>query len=99
MGKRLPPVMYRGYVSDLAAELNRCIDVVAGSLSVWQRLLLRLRGWVRIARVRVVTPEGISGVEELCLARCPRCGALYIDYPHGYDGYLVCPRCGYRVYR
>ena len=98
MGVTIPRV-YRGYVSDLVRELNRCLGAVTASLGLWQRLLLRVRGWVCVARVRVVTPEGTSGVEEICIARCPSCGSLYIDYPHGYDGYLVCPRCGYRVYR
>ena len=97
MGVTIPRV-YRGYVSDLVRELNRDPVSLAGSLSLLGRVSLRVLGYAEVARVRVVTPEGVEGEERIYLAKCPRCGALYADYPHGYTRYLVCPRCGYRVY-
>ena len=26
---------------------------------------------------------------------CPHCKTLVIDHPHGYQQYLLCPKCGH----
>mgnify|MGYP000306506440 CR=1 FL=1 len=88
--------VFRGYVSDYVRGLDP-VEVLR-SLSVFKRLLLRLLGYVTVEKILVVTPGGTRGVVPIYLAKCFSCGELYVDYPHGYDRYVYCPRCGARIY-
>ena len=85
-----------GYVSDYVRSLNPG-DVYA-RLGPFRKLLLRLLGVVRLERVYVKTPSGTEDMVSIYLARCPHCGNLYVDYPHGYSQFLECPRCSTRIY-
>ncbi|MBW1933125.1 MAG: hypothetical protein JRI56_08955 [Deltaproteobacteria bacterium] len=60
-------------------------------LTLRQRLALLIRGRALLSRER---RPGWSGSLPIYAFRCPRHG-VQADYPHGYDGSLKCPVCGY----
>ena len=37
--------------------------------------------------------EGWKGELPFYVVKCPRCKQLFLDYPHGYENYFVCPNC------
>lgn len=61
----------------------------APPLSLAQRLVLRIRGRVKIGWVR---GPGWSAWLPAYAHICRRHGVV-VDYEHGYEGLLVCPLC------
>jgi hypothetical protein len=59
------------------------------SLSIYKRLILNLVGQVYVEHR---TMSGWSGSLPFYAFRCPAHG-IVVDYPHGYDQRLDCPRC------
>ena len=92
----LPKKVFKGYISSYVRSLEP--GKVYRTLSPLKKLALRLFGYVRVEVVFVETPDGIKSEVPVYLARCSRCGRLYVDYPHGYKRYIVCPNCGAGVY-
>jgi len=81
----------KGYVSDYVASLDpisvyKCLPII-------KKILFRLLGLIEAEKVLVITPSGTKGVCEIYLAKCSRCGEIYVDYPHGYSKYIECPKC------
>jgi hypothetical protein len=58
-------------------------------LSIWKRLSLRIRGYAFIGNY--IRP-GWKGALPHYVVVCHKHG-LYVDYPHGFDGYFLCPKC------
>lgn len=58
-------------------------------LSLRQRLQVLVSG---SAFLRWEKPEGFSAAVPVYVVKCKRHG-LYLDYPHGYDGYFRCDDC------
>ena len=54
-----------------------------------QKLILSLTGIVRIGFRKY---PGWRGSLPFYLYKCQICGEYHIDYPHGYTGYLRCPK-------
>ena len=86
----------QGYISDYARSLNP-YEVYA-RLNPIKKLLLKILGVVKLETLYVKTPVGTEGTASIYLVKCPRCGQLYIDYPHGYTKYLECPKCETRIH-
>jgi len=53
------------------------------------RLYLRLAGYYPLITLKTSKWGPIT----FCLVRCPKCKRLFLDYPHGYKGYFICPFC------
>lgn len=64
------------------------VEVEPSRLPRLKRLVARLRP-VRVA----VDSEHFKAPTEIFLAYCRRHRVYFLDYPHGFDGYLNCPRC------
>ena len=60
------------------------------NLSLWQRLILKLRGYVYLFHAK---KKGWKGSLPFYLVKCKEHNLLFIDYPHGYRGYFNCPKC------
>lgn len=58
-------------------------------MSLWQRLKMRLSGYVYVGHR---TRPGWQGSLPFYAFRCPEHG-LVESYPHGYEQRLECPRC------
>ena len=77
--------------AEICREVNRvALPAVAGKarLPLRARFYLRVRGFYPIITLK--TPEW--GPIAFYLVRCKKHG-LFLDYPHGYNGYFMCPRC------
>jgi len=62
---------------------------MAEPLTLWQRLQLRILGYAYLKH------EQRSGWKEplpIFVVKCRKHG-VYVDYPHGFRGYFVCPQC------
>jgi hypothetical protein len=84
------------YISDYVRRLSPA--EVYKKLPWYKRIIFKARGVVKVEDVEIVVDGEVLGVTPVYLIRCPVCGALFVDYPHGYDGYFICPRCGSRIY-
>lgn len=58
-------------------------------ISFLQMLKLKITGYVKIFEV---AKKGWSGKLPFYIVKCDKHG-LYLDYPHGYKGYFICPEC------
>ena len=56
----------------------------------WQKLLAKMGIPVKLGYGR---REGWKGELPFYLFECPHCKTLVIDHPHGYQQYLLCPKC------
>lgn len=63
-------------------------------VSVPQWILFQLRGR---AFLGYRTRERWSGDLDFWAFTCRACGQVHVDYPHGFDRELRCPRSAYRV--
>jgi len=88
--------VFKGYVSDYVKSLDP--NEVLSKLPVHKKVLFKLLGVVKVEDLLVETPSGTKSRCSIYLARCGRCKAIYVDYPHGYDPHLVCPKCGTWIY-
>jgi hypothetical protein len=59
-------------------------------LTLWQRIQLRLSG---CCFLRWEKRLGWSDYLPIYLVRCKRHNIYFEDYPHGYEGYFLCPKC------
>ena len=62
------------------------------NLSLWQRLLLKLRGYVYLFHAK---KKGWKGSLPFYLVKCKTHNILFVDYPHGFfpNQYFNCPLC------
>jgi hypothetical protein len=58
-------------------------------LSLMQRLKLRILGYVYVGEFQ---DWGFRGVLPFYAVRC-RLHGIFLDYPHGYKEYFLCPKC------
>lgn len=63
---------------------------VKARLSLFQRMLLKLRGYVFL---RYEKREGWNDYLPIYLVKCERHNIYFEDYPHGHSGYFCCPLC------
>jgi len=77
--------------SDICEALNDVLGLhrINIDLPLRARFWLRLRGYCPLATLKTER----WGPVEFCLVRCPDCGRLFVDYPHGYSGRFHCPSC------
>ena len=59
------------------------------NLNLWQRFQLWLLGY---AKLFTRAKEGWRGPLPFYIVRCEQHG-YYIDYPHGWRRYFLCPKC------
>jgi len=59
------------------------------NLSLFQRLQLFIQGY---AFHRWKKKEGWKDYLPIYIVKCKRHG-LFLDYPHGFRGYFICPKC------
>ncbi len=55
----------------------------------WRRILARLG----IDTILYWDGENFKAPTPIFVAWCGRHNVFYLDYPHGYDGRLICPLC------
>jgi len=55
----------------------------------WRRILARLG----IDTILYWDRENFKAPTPIFVAWCGRHNVFYLDYPHGYDGRLICPLC------
>jgi len=77
--------------AEICREVNRVVlPAIAGKarLPLRARFYLRVRGFCPIITLK--TPDW--GPICFYIVRCREHG-LFVSYPHGYEGYFVCPWC------
>jgi len=68
--------------------MSNC-NTIHSRLSLRQRLMLRLRGYVYLRHEQHL---GWRGPLPIYLVQCEKYG-VFQDYPHGFTGHFHCPEC------
>ena len=87
--------LIRGFAREGLDPVGICHAVsryLARERAVRLPLAVRLRLWVRGYCPIITLRASGWGPLTFCLVRCERHG-LVLDYPHGYEGYFICPLC------
>ena len=58
-------------------------------LTLMQKIILKINGYVFLRHEK---REGWSDYLPIYLVKCERHG-YFEDYPHGHEGYFLCPHC------
>jgi hypothetical protein len=67
---------------------------VLKSVPIWRRIWIRLQiAAFGHAFLRWDRKPSWSGYLPINLVKCRRTGRLFLDYPHGWAGYFICPFC------
>ena len=70
---------------------DRHFGIKEFEISVMERLKLKLNGRIYAFHARM---EGWNGGElPFYIIKCEKCGTYFLDYPHGYENYFLCPKC------
>ena len=59
-------------------------------LSLWKRIQLKINGYVFLMFAK---KPGWKGFLPFYVVRCKKHKILFLDYPHGYRNYFMCPLC------
>ncbi len=75
--------------------LNKKAEKMSLKLSLWQKFLFWLHGYVFI---RWEKRPGWRDYLPIYLVKCKKHGN-YLDYPHGYKEYFSCPKCREEIWK
>jgi len=69
---------------------DRHFGIQQFSLPLAERIKLKLNGEVYVFHARKL---GWTGDLPFYIVKCGKCKTLFLDYPHGYGEYFLCPKC------
>ena len=79
-----------GICEDLARLGKFPVIVDPRLIPLHKRIITRLIGYCKLCRVK---PSGFKGEVDLYVVFCRKHRVYFVDYPHGYSQYFICPFC------